>query len=193
MTRFILIRHGQTFDNQTRTIQGWNDSDLTELGHQQAEKVATALSAEPQLIFTSDLTRCQQTAEHIHRAHPNARLLTDWRLRERSYGNLEGHPNSTVDWDEFRAKHEDESFHGAEPISFFRERLTSFIRSVHEYDIDTVAVVTHSGVLNQFGFLLVDGFERTHYDNTAIVSYDISPDDPRIAPSKVVKWRPYAD
>jgi len=193
MTTFILIRHGRTFDNQTGIIQGWNNSDLTDLGHQQAEDVAYNLPAEPQLIFTSDLTRCLETAEHIHKAHPNVPVLHDWRVRERSYGNLEGQPNATVDWPEFRAKHEDESFHGAEPVSFMRERIKSFIRSVHQYDVDTVVVVTHSGVLNRFGFLLVDGFELTRYPNTAVVSYDIEPDDPRIAPLTPVRWRPYAE
>ena len=39
MTRFYLMRHGQTLFNTLNRIQGWCDSPLTEKGRDQARQV----------------------------------------------------------------------------------------------------------------------------------------------------------
>ena len=39
MTRFYLMRHGQTLFNTLNRIQGWCDSSLTEKGRDQARQV----------------------------------------------------------------------------------------------------------------------------------------------------------
>ena len=39
MTRFYLMRHGQTLFNTLNRIQGWCDSPLTEKGQDQARQV----------------------------------------------------------------------------------------------------------------------------------------------------------
>ena len=47
LTRLILVRHGETDWNRTRTIQGHRDIPLNEVGLAQARAVASRLGAEP--------------------------------------------------------------------------------------------------------------------------------------------------
>jgi phosphoserine phosphatase len=70
-TRVILVRHGQSTYNAEKRYQGSSDAScLTELGQQQAEKVAQlvqALCAETPIaaVYVSPLKRTQQTAQSI--------------------------------------------------------------------------------------------------------------------------------
>jgi broad specificity phosphatase PhoE len=188
--RFILVRHGETVDNKSKTIQGWQGSQLTELGHEQAKAVVKVIPAQPDMIFSSDLHRCLQTAEHIREHFKDVPLLHDWRLRERSFGPQEGTSTELMDWTNYWATPPTESFKGAEPHAFFAERLKSFVRDTHVFGADTFLIVTHGGVLNRFGYLFQDGFEHTAYPNTAVVEYDIEYDNPRLTMEHEVIWRP---
>jgi len=38
--KLYLVRHGETEENATRVIQGWNPGKLTPLGIEQAERLA---------------------------------------------------------------------------------------------------------------------------------------------------------
>ncbi|MFS0182725.1 bifunctional RNase H/acid phosphatase [Corynebacterium striatum] len=76
VTRFILVRHGQTEMSAAKQYSGHADPELTELGKKQALAAAQAL-AETQVdaIVCSPLKRCQQTAQAIaasvRPAHPD--------------------------------------------------------------------------------------------------------------------------
>jgi broad specificity phosphatase PhoE len=70
MTRFVLIRHGQTEWNREERYRGRADIALNDTGHQQARRLAatladTAIAA----VYASPLQRCVQTAEPIARQH----------------------------------------------------------------------------------------------------------------------------
>ena len=82
-----LIRHGETTHNFERRIQGQFDSELTELGVAQAEKLATRLKHQSfDAVYSSDLKRAHNTAKL---ALPGADIMLDKRLREISFGSLE--------------------------------------------------------------------------------------------------------
>ena len=71
MTRFILVRHGQTAWNQPERFRGREDLPLSDLGHRQVEAVARRIAAdwpEVAMVYTSPLQRTWQTAEAIARA-----------------------------------------------------------------------------------------------------------------------------
>ncbi len=83
-----LVAHGEAQHHVQGLVGGWYDSDLTELGHRQAqaiagrlaERLAGAPSAE---VYASDLRRTAQTAAPIARVLGVEPVL--WRdLRERS-------------------------------------------------------------------------------------------------------------
>ncbi len=66
MTHLILVRHAEAEGNMNRRFHGVTNSDLTDNGHRQAEKLAQRLDAENiDAIYSSDLSRAYQTAKHI--------------------------------------------------------------------------------------------------------------------------------
>ncbi len=95
--RILLVRHGQSTWNVQGRVQGQtHDVPLTDLGLEQAREVAARLAATSvDRLYTSDLLRAVQTADEVARA---TGLLPrpDRRLRERSYGLLEGRPSHAV-------------------------------------------------------------------------------------------------
>ena len=64
-TTIYLVRHGQSEANLKDLFLGQKNLDLTPLGHAQAEKTAEYLkNLHIDKIYSSDLTRAYQTAEH---------------------------------------------------------------------------------------------------------------------------------
>ena len=69
VTRFILVRHGQTAMSVAKQYSGYADPELTEFGRKQALAAAQALADTPvDAIVCSPLKRCQQTAQAIARS-----------------------------------------------------------------------------------------------------------------------------
>ena len=61
-----LVRHGETIENKEKIIMGQLDGTLSELGIQQAKKLAERLKDERfDYIFSSDLARAANTAKEI--------------------------------------------------------------------------------------------------------------------------------
>ena len=97
--KVYLVRHGRSTGNLPGRMTGWSDHSLTDVGVEQATRVAARLAplgAMP--ILSSDLPRALETARLIARRWPEGeRLITaDERLREIGLGEYEGRS-----WDEF--------------------------------------------------------------------------------------------
>ncbi len=97
----VLLRHGETFWNRERRIQGHTESDLTPLGVRQAEAMAR-LAAELVAregggwrLVASPIGRAQRTAEAVARATGLA-VETDPRLAEVCCGEWEGRLRAEV-------------------------------------------------------------------------------------------------
>lgn len=93
MTRFIIVRHGQSEANKAEVFVGHKDAELSELGFRQAELVADELVRERtkiDKIYASDLNRAFHTvspyAERVGKA-----VIKDRFLREIYAGRWEGH------------------------------------------------------------------------------------------------------
>jgi broad specificity phosphatase PhoE len=90
-----LVRHGETTWNERGWVQGHRDApSLTPRGRAQARRTGQLLSTENVgTVYSSDLLRARYTAEIIAEAiaeHLPGPVVTDRRLRERSFGTLEG-------------------------------------------------------------------------------------------------------
>ncbi len=93
--RLVLLRHGRTEWNHSRRAQGHADVPLDEVGHAQAQAAAPYLAAmRPVRLWSSDLARAAQTAEHVAAAC-GLEIAYDARLREFSVGERTG-----MTWDE---------------------------------------------------------------------------------------------
>ena len=88
--RVVVLRHGQTDHNAQGIWQGQLDSDLSQLGREQARAAAGALTAyRPVLVVASDLKRAAETGQEVARA-TGAPIEYDARWREIHVGQWAG-------------------------------------------------------------------------------------------------------
>src|SRR5690242_490228 len=88
--RVLIARHGETEWNLSRRFQGHLDSPLTKRGREQAQRLATRLTAESiAAVYSSDLGRALQTATPVA-AGLGLEVLTSPFLREIDCGAWTG-------------------------------------------------------------------------------------------------------
>ncbi len=95
--RLVLLRHGQTEYNAGSRMQGQLDTELTDLGREQAAAAAEVLAKrQPLAIVSSDLRRALDTALALgeRAGHP---VQVDTRLRETHLGDWQGMTHLEVD------------------------------------------------------------------------------------------------
>ena len=113
MSLMVLLRHGQSVWNAANKFTGWTDVDLSEIGEEEAKAAGEQLAEVAfDVIYTSDLIRAQRTAKiamAFNTASDSPTTITDWRLNERNYGDLQG-----LNKDETREKF------GAEQVQIWR-------------------------------------------------------------------------
>lgn len=88
----VLVRHGEIAANAARIWHGSTDSELTDLGHEQAGRTALHLSQrrpQPVALYTSPLSRTRATAARIGE-HLGLDPRIEPGLAEYGIGELEG-------------------------------------------------------------------------------------------------------
>jgi len=81
--RIILTRHGQTEENLQGILQGHLQGKLSQLGKEQARKLALRLKDEKiDYIYSSDLARAADTAKEIAKYHPDTPIKFVKDMRE---------------------------------------------------------------------------------------------------------------
>lgn len=91
MTKLLLVRHGETFDNAAQILQGQRQGELNETGIRQAHEVEQKLAGESIDVFmASDLKRAVDTCRIIAAAHGHPPIETTPLLRERDWGDFTG-------------------------------------------------------------------------------------------------------
>ena len=90
-----IFRHGQSEDNKDYIFSGWRDSDLTEKGIEQAKVLAEKMKDKKiGILFSSPQQRALKTMQIAMSLNENStgelEIIQDPRLRERSYGDLQG-------------------------------------------------------------------------------------------------------
>jgi len=154
-TRIIAIRHGETAWNAESRLQGQLDIPLNALGRRQAATLAAALRDEGlSAVIASDLGRAWQTAQAL--AGPlGLPLVADPGLRERGFGQLEGHTYQEIDarWPEqarrWRSREPDFAPTGAESLrDFYARAVAAAGRWAAAHAGQTIALVSHGGVLD---------------------------------------------
>lgn len=89
----ILLRHAETEENRHGIIQGQRHGQISKLGKDQITAIAEALKHESiDVIISSDLQRCIDTAEPLHRIFNQIPYTLSPELREFNYGWLQGLP-----------------------------------------------------------------------------------------------------
>lgn len=156
-TPVLLIRHGETVWNGEGRIQGHLDSALSATGRAQAVALGEQLADEGiDVLASSDLGRALATAAAIA-ATTDLEVVVDSRLRERSFGTLEGRT-----WPEIAQAFPDDYAHlsrrdpahrppGGESAIEFRARVFECVTELALAAPGAcLAAVVHGGVLSMF-------------------------------------------
>ena len=95
-----IVRHGETYLNRYRKLQGWSDSPLTEEGKEIAIEAGKRLADIPfQRVYTSDLGRTIETAELMLEQNHTSRNVDIYKrnaFREVFFGSFEGEAIATA-------------------------------------------------------------------------------------------------
>ena len=95
--RLVMLRHGQTEFNAGSRMQGQLDTELSDLGRDQAVAAAEVLAKrQPLLIVSSDLRRALDTAVRLGE-RSGVPVEVDARLRETHLGDWQGMTHIEVD------------------------------------------------------------------------------------------------
>jgi 2,3-bisphosphoglycerate-dependent phosphoglycerate mutase len=167
----LLIRHGETIGNASRTVQ-LPDSPLSPRGMAQADRLARRLAREGiGRIVSSDFARAMSTAERLSRA-TGAPLSFDPLLQERNFGDLRGTPYAELGFDMFEP---DYTPPNGESWPVFHTRVDQAWARVQELAtaIDGhLAVVTHGLVCRSLAarhLVLPDGaIVPERWENTSL-------------------------
>jgi broad specificity phosphatase PhoE len=149
-----LFRHGQTDWNAERRVQGQSESQLNDLGVQQAQELSGRIN---DLRFThvycSSSKRTRQTADHAF-AHGEFAITYLDSLREICMGPWEGHLYDEIsnrDPDSFRHFwHEPHLFDvaGAESFAELQLRAITAIEDIRaQHQGERIALVSHGALI----------------------------------------------
>ena len=158
--RLVMLRHGQTEYNAGSRMQGQLDTDLSDLGREQAVAAAEVLGKrQPLLIVSSDLRRALDTAVALGE-RTGLPVDTDVRLRETHLGDWQGMTHLEVDAVAPGARlawRDDARWapHGGESRVDVAERSLPLVAEIagaqHEWGLDgderPVVLVAHGGLI----------------------------------------------
>lgn len=95
--RIYITRHGETEWNKEGRMQGWQNSNLTEKGIENAKKLGESLKhIEFDYIYCSPLGRAIDTAKYI-RGDRNTEITIKDSLKEMGFGSWEGKAHTEIE------------------------------------------------------------------------------------------------
>jgi len=145
--RLIITRHGETEENKAGIMQGHLPGVLSELGKEQARKLAERLKDEKiDLIISSDLARALDTAKTIAKFHPDIDLVLDERLRERFLGEFEGKTKESMGIPKERLISDFITGGNAEGGDEFFARAGALVEDVLKRSEGNILLVGHNGI-----------------------------------------------
>lgn len=186
MKQIYFVRHGRTEWNAIRRMQGQWNSDLDDLGREQAEINGRWLAgAGIEALFASPLDRTRQTAEIINR-HLELPIAFDDRLKEWDCGDWSGWLYAEIEekwpehWQAWRADPFAYRAPNAENYPDMIARSAPFLDELRDHDAATIAVVSHGMIGKAMIATLLDlDAQQTlafHQPNDRVFRIDLAPD-----------------
>ena len=147
----MLWRHGQTTWNLEHRFQGQTDIPLDPTGEAQAEQAARRLATlRPHALFSSDLSRAQQTAAPLARL-TGLPVTLDKDLRERFGGDWEGLADDEIR-ERYPAERATWNPPNGEPTVVVADRMAAALTRVSDaLDDGQLAVVVGHGAALRLG------------------------------------------
>lgn len=145
--KLIITRHGETEENKAGIMQGYLPGVLSELGREQAGKLAERLKDEKiDLIVSSDLARALDTAKVVAEFHPGVELVLDDRLRERFLGKFQGKTKESLGIPKERLISDFISGGNVEGGDEFFDRAGALVEDVLKRSEENILLVGHNGI-----------------------------------------------
>lgn len=160
MKSIYTVQHTQSEHHTNGMVGSWTDWSLTELGRQQAERIAEGLEQElgsrRVVLYTSDLKRARQTAECIA-TRLGVVPIVRTELRERNLGRCCG---KSVQWMRENLECEertvdDRLFSDAESRRDEWKRLKPFFDQVMAEEAEHIIIVSHGDLLSVFNAMFL--------------------------------------
>lgn len=154
-----LVRHGETEWNRLKKFQGQLNSDLTDIGIEQAKALGKYLEKENidfDFVYSSPQERAYNTAKLIKE---DFQIITDSRLMEMAFGKWEGMDVDLIKEESAENFHNffnssdeyDHRPHEAESFESLEARIRLFLDEIKEkYKGKNVLVVSHGITLKVF-------------------------------------------
>jgi broad specificity phosphatase PhoE len=199
--KLLFIRHGESRGNLSQRWQGWLDEPLTDLGREQAQRLAERLQrwaiaqSQPiEVVYSSTLSRAFQTASVLAQSW-RVPLVLDSRLRERDVGVMQG-----LTWPEIEVRYPDiaqiirqrwvvPALPEGETTFDLAERawqaVEEIITRADDRDAGSIiAIVSHGGTINAYLNRLVGRHHDMpfmfHLGNTSLSMIELHGGRPRI-------------
>lgn len=176
--KLYIVRHGETDWNKQHLLQGDVDVPLNETGIDQANKVKELLENKPiDLCISSPLSRTYNTAKII--SDNKYEIITDSRLIERGFGELEGKSVSNYDTHLYWNYQLNINNQGIERIQDLFHRVEEFYQELKKnYSDQTVLIVTHGAIVRAFHYIIKGYDENTKFltfaiPNCKIMEYEV--------------------
>ena len=155
VTRFCLVRHGETDWNSEKRVQGQIDIDLNAIGEAQARAVRAGLAEHSfAAVYSSDLLRAWRTAQ-LATAGLGLAVSPAPTLRERHFGVLQGTTAQEASVQRpdalhhHRARTPDYDCETGESLIVFAARIMGELGTLAaRHAGQNVLVFTHGGVLD---------------------------------------------
>jgi glucosyl-3-phosphoglycerate phosphatase len=167
VTRLVLVRHGQTAWNLEGRAQGHTDIGLDDTGRAQAAALAPSIAEmSPTTLWSSDLARARQTADHLA-ASTGLDVRLDARLREFDAGDRAGltlaefaekFPDA---YDSWRDGHITGHLPGAETTAEVVARMVPALREIWAAGSGSTTVVVAHGACLKVSLLAFLGWPET--------------------------------
>lgn len=198
---FYFVRHGETYLNRYKRMQGWSNAPLTPEGIEDVHRSGRGLKdIHFDAVYTSDLMRTIDTAKIILDENASSSTLTIHPMpefREVGFGSHEGLPARDI-WEEADAtarlhhdlpegteveiKHfldtlaELDPYHDAENYATFWQRVESGLLTLlnrHAGTDETILVVCHGlTIRNLLHGLVADFDEKEALENASVSIVD---------------------
>ena len=160
MKHIITIQHTQSVHHTNGMVGSWTDWELTQAGIEQAENIGKKLKVELEgknfAMYSSDLLRAKQTAEHVGK-HLGLSPVLRKELRERNLGKCCG---KSVQWlkenIECQEKTvDDRLFSDAESRRDEWNRLKPFFDEILTNEEENILIVSHGDLLSVFNAMFL--------------------------------------
>ncbi|NLK86855.1 MAG: histidine phosphatase family protein [Clostridiaceae bacterium] len=183
-TRLLFVRHAEAEGNMIRRFHGWTDSQITDKGRLQAQRVAERLKDMPiDVIYSSSLRRTMQTAGYIAEAK-GMEVITTENLKEINGGDWEDlswneleqrWPEEYSTWENDPHKHR---MPNGESMEEFQQRLIDEVMYIIRHNEGkNICIVTHGTAIRAMichfrACTLEEMINVAWCDNTAITIID---------------------